>query len=128
MYYILLDTPFNPSVLEPGVEYSKMFISWMTVDMVNQYITLGLEFGETDGYGNEIKGTYSQTLKHRIDTTPVPIYDGYGQIEDYDMDGWTWFCSRTATEGEYMVEEFQYYLLEKLIDDGTVQGTIVQEG
>ena len=110
MYYILLDEPFNPSVLDPGNTYDKLFISWLNVDMINQTINMGLEFGDTDGYGIEIKGIRSQTLTQSISGSD-----------------WNDFCTQTSSGEDPMVDDFQYYLLNKLITDGVVDGTIYQE-
>ena len=81
MYYILLDTPFNPSVLEPGTTY-----------------------------GNEVRGKYSQTL--------VRV------MKDSD---WLDFVSQISDGQQTMVEDFQEYLLDKLIIDGVVTGTVMSE-
>lgn len=109
MYYILLDEPFNPSVLEPGIEYPKLFISWMNIDLINQSIKMGLEFGDTVS-GVEIRGQWSQTM--------VRILDG---------DDWMEFVSQTSSGVRPMVEDFQEYMLNKLVEENVVSGIVEYE-
>lgn len=109
MYYILLDEPFNPSTLEPGAEYPKLFISWMSLDLINQSIRMGLEFGDTVS-GVEIRGEWSQTMTRTM-----------------DGDDWVEFVSQTSSGIRPMVEDFQQYMLDKLVAENVVSGIVEYE-
>ena len=109
MYYILLDEPFNPSTLEPGTEYPKLFISWMTLDLINQNVRMGLDFGDVVS-GVEIKGEWSQTMTHTL-----------------DGNDWVEFVSQVSSGIQPMAEDFQLYLLDKLVTENVVSGTVEYE-
>lgn len=107
MYYISLYEPYNPSALEPGVEYPDMFISWMTLDLINQSIKMGLEFGNVVS-GIEEKGRCSQTM-----------------IRVMNESEWVDFVSlASSAASEVYVEKQQEFLLNKLVDDNTVNGVV----
>lgn len=107
MYYISLNESFNPSALEPGVEYPDMFISWFNLDLVNQSIKMGLDFGNVVS-GVEEKGAHSQIMVRKMSGSE-----------------WLEFVSLTSSgTGEVYVEKQQQYLLDKLVEDDTVDGVV----
>ena len=111
MYYISLAEAFNPSIADPGKTYPKLFISWLHVDMENEYYRVGLDFGNTDGSGNQSKGKCSQRITHTFSSHT----------------DWIEFGSLMASGIMPMADQIAGYVLEKLIADDVVSGVVEYE-